>query len=192
MIRRALTLLLALAAALAVVGNAGAHAELEESDPASGARLTVAPTQTTAQVFDAQGRQVDRKDGKLELGDLNRRTFVLGLGALPAGEYTVRYTAVAEDGHREDGSFRFSVVTANSTGEAASAPAAAPAAPAAPASVPATLPRTAGEVAPGLIVVLAAALLAGGAVLGRLHLPTPLRQEDDANRRMGREFLSKR
>lgn len=185
-----LSAFMALLVSLGFVSAALAHAELEKSEPAAGATLTTAPTEvrlffnseivegTTVQVLDASGKQVDNQDGKLDLEDLDHKTFVLTLPALPDGVYTVEYTAASDDGHSEGSSFSFTIKTSTAaapTPRATTQPTARPAATATPApagaapGAPSTLPNTGGTGTDNILLfgTLGMLVLAGGIALQR-------------------------
>lgn len=118
-----LALGLALLALVLSVRRAAAHSpELVKSDPPNGAVLKQAPTQVTAwfseelitgqstlQVFDSTGRQVDNGDGGVDLNDPDHASMIVKLPALPNGAYAARWQVVLEDGDTTDGEFTFSV-----------------------------------------------------------------------------------
>ena len=96
------------------------HAFPEHTMPAAGARLDAAPVEveirfdrrlevafSSIRVRDAQGRRVDRKDVRLAPED--QRTLRVGLPRLAPGTYRVQWTAVALDGHRTQGDYRFTI-----------------------------------------------------------------------------------
>jgi methionine-rich copper-binding protein CopC len=102
---------------------AGAHAELESSEPAEGAtvpppeRVTTTFSQEVAQegstliVRGPDGEQVDAGDGGLDLDNLDRNVLAVSLPPdIPDGEYTVEWTTVSvEDDDTVSGSFTFTV-----------------------------------------------------------------------------------
>lgn len=65
--------------------------------------------QSTLQVFDAAGRQVDKGEGGVDLNDPDHASMIVKLPALPDGAYMVRWQVVLEDGDTTDGEFTFSV-----------------------------------------------------------------------------------
>ena len=96
-----------------------AHAHLEKSDPADGAKLTTAPTKVQAwfsekvaaewskiRVMDSDGKQVDT--GNVS-NDGDPRHLSVEVPALPAGEYTVKLNVISGDGHRVLGRFSFTI-----------------------------------------------------------------------------------
>ncbi len=54
------------------------------------------------------GNDLDETDGHPSLGS-DRRTLSVPLKPLAPGNYTVRWAVVAEDGHRTEGSYTFTV-----------------------------------------------------------------------------------
>src|SRR5579864_4095011 len=114
---------LACIALFASVRAATAHAYPVKSDPADGDVLAVppqsvtlwfdeqpsSPPQSQIAVFDANFNQVDQKDSHLAAQD-NRQLIVDLPGSLPAGTYTVRWSALsAMDGHFTTGAFVFAI-----------------------------------------------------------------------------------
>ena len=62
------------------------------------------------QVFDANKRQVDNRDGGVDLYDPDHAALIVRLPALPDGTYIVRWRgAVVEDGDTVEGMFTFTV-----------------------------------------------------------------------------------
>jgi methionine-rich copper-binding protein CopC len=112
---------LALAAAVSLVAvsqGAWAHAHAVSSEPA--ARATVDAPKSVRVTFDsalegafskltvidAKGKAVTQAKAEL---DAARKTLTLALPALAAGDYQVTWVAVASDGHRTQGNFKFTV-----------------------------------------------------------------------------------
>ncbi|MDR3400714.1 MAG: copper resistance protein CopC [Pandoraea sp.] len=112
---------LTLAAVLGLAGlsqGAWAHAHAVSSEPA--AQATVAAPKSVRVTFDsalegalsklsvvdAQGKPVTQAKPEL---DAARKTLTLSLPALPAGDYQANWIAVASDGHRTQGNFKFTV-----------------------------------------------------------------------------------
>jgi methionine-rich copper-binding protein CopC len=197
--------ILALMVSLGLLSIAAAHADLEQSEPAADAVLSESPKEvrmfftqslkpeTTARVLDAAGTQVDNKDGKIDLSDLDHKTFVLTLPTLAPGKYTVEWNTVSdEDGESDEGSFNFTVGTAQAQPTAApttaaqataapttgAQPTAAPASTTAPAATPRptsapaaggnpqTLPQTSeGGAQPYAYLLLAAVLAVSSGLL---------------------------
>jgi len=110
---------LALAAWLGIAPPALAHASLDRAVPAVGSTVTVAPTAlrlrfteavvahfSTVQVLDARGHAVAA--GAPSATD-DGRTLVVGLPKLAPGAYTVVWHVTAEDTHKTEGRFGFSI-----------------------------------------------------------------------------------
>jgi copper transport protein len=100
-------------------GAAWAHASLVETKPADGAVLVGSPAQVRV-LFDddvrpATGADVVANDGRHSVLDgspkvVGGRTLVLPLRPrLADGDYTVRWSIVSDDGHREQGVLAFAV-----------------------------------------------------------------------------------
>jgi methionine-rich copper-binding protein CopC len=113
---------LATFAILALFGAAPAwaHAHLESATPAVDGTIRAAPAEVSITftekleeklsrvvVKDAGGQQVDKGDTRL--ADSSAKRLVVSLGTLPAGTYTVSWTAASVDTHRTTGSFTFIV-----------------------------------------------------------------------------------
>jgi hypothetical protein len=106
---------------LTTITLARAHAFLDYSEPAVGATVSAPPAQvkicfteklhhdvkTTIQVFDATGREVDRKDAQID--SKNESEMAVSLGKLPPGTYKVVWSAIAIDTHHTHGTFEFTV-----------------------------------------------------------------------------------
>ncbi|MBR7891510.1 copper homeostasis periplasmic binding protein CopC [Burkholderia multivorans] len=106
--------------AATVSSAAFAHAHVAKSDPAANAMLAAAPAAVTIDftetlepafssivVVDGGGKTVSDGRARVDAGDRKRMT--VPLSALGAGAYTVKWVAVATDGHRTQGSYGFSV-----------------------------------------------------------------------------------
>ncbi|WP_410872971.1 copper resistance protein CopC [Nocardia sp. A7] len=171
---RTATLFAAVFAALALTaGPAAGHAALSGSDPAAGARIDTAPTRVTLTFNEAiqlsfasltvlgpDGTHYEGGDLRANGSDLS--TDLRALGA--AGQYTVGFRVVSEDGHPIQGSYSFELTRA-----ATPAPAATDAA--APTSTPVAAAESEDDPAgvPMWILVVGAILLVGaglGVVLG--------------------------
>ena len=115
---------LALSVALTIANLASdevsAHGETVESRPAPGAVLEIAPAEvelrltaalgegSAIQVLDAGFQRVEAGETRLDPVDPERMR--VPLPPLPAGDYTVQWMAVdAEDGHRTQGSYAFTL-----------------------------------------------------------------------------------
>ncbi|MDO3647834.1 copper resistance CopC family protein [Nocardia mangyaensis] len=116
------TLFAAVFAVLALTaGPAAAHAALSGSDPADGARIDAAPARVTLSFNEAvqlsfasltvvgpDGAHYEGGDLRADGNDLS--TDLRALGA--AGQYTVGYRVVSEDGHPIQGSYTFELTRA--------------------------------------------------------------------------------
>ena len=98
-----------------------AHAFLEHSDPSVGSKVHSAPAAvriwfteaielrfSSIQVFDATGKQVDKKDTHLDSG--NRSLLEVSLPRLGPGGYKVVWRVVSVDTHRTNGDFTFQIL----------------------------------------------------------------------------------
>lgn len=101
--------------------RANAHAFLEHSDPPVGGKMHSAPAAvriwfteaieprfSSIQVFDATGKQVDKKDTHLDSG--NRSLLEASLPRLGPGTYKVVWRVVSVDTHRTNGDFTFQIL----------------------------------------------------------------------------------
>ena len=104
-----------------VTWTAWAHAFLDHAAPAVGSRVRAAPSEVTLwfteklepalsriQVFDADGRQVDRRDVRSDPS--NAAILMVSLPALKAGKYKVVWRVVSVDTHVTNGTFGFEIV----------------------------------------------------------------------------------
>lgn len=104
----------------AIPATALAHAELVTTEPAAGGTLDAPPTDITLSfdgelspdgsgftVTDATGAEVG--SGALDLEVAERNVLRGDVTADADGRYEVAWSAVAIDGHREEGSFAFTV-----------------------------------------------------------------------------------
>lgn len=98
-----------------------AHAFLEHSDPSVGSKVHSAPAAvriwfteaieprfSSIQVFDATGKQVDKKDAHLDPS--NRSVLQVSLPRLGPGSYKVIWRIVSVDTHRTNGDFTFQIL----------------------------------------------------------------------------------
>jgi len=116
-----LTAAIALSWLVALAAPAGAHAELQKSDPSNGQILQTAPDHiqlsfseppdvglTTVGVVDANGAKV--KAGPPQVPASSNKDIVVALPSIPDGVYTVTWRTVsATDGHVTAGAFTFGV-----------------------------------------------------------------------------------
>jgi copper resistance protein C len=106
-------------ALLAVPSAASAHAFPEAEQPAADSTLASPPAQVSIEfdapieslfskldVIDSAGHNHDQGKPRVEG---SRRTLTVKLKPLKPGDYTVRWSVVAEDGHRTEGSYIFTV-----------------------------------------------------------------------------------
>ena len=134
-------MMIMLGTAIGIAGGVvSAHSDLESSTPAADSTVDQAP-QTVEVIFSSEvtdasgldvlgpdGTSVSAGDSALDLNDPNRQRVTVDLVAgLPAGVYTVNWTAMSIDGHEETGSFTFTVAVGASASPVAS-PDASPAA----------------------------------------------------------------
>src|SRR5271168_622557 len=112
--------ILILTLSLASISLAQAHAFLDHADPRVGSTVRGSPPLVTIwfteklegafskiQVFDSQGKEVDRKDVKVDPTD--KSLMSVPVPQLPAGAYKVAWSAVAVDTHHTTGTFTFKV-----------------------------------------------------------------------------------
>jgi methionine-rich copper-binding protein CopC len=98
-----------------------AHAFLDHSDPPVGGKVPSAPAAvriwfteaiepafSSIQVFDATGKQVDKKD--MHSDRSNRSILQVSLPRLGPGTYKVVWRLVSVDTHRTNGNFTFQIV----------------------------------------------------------------------------------
>jgi len=117
--RQALRSSLALAA-LAAAPSAFAHAFLDHADPRVGSTVDHAPRRATLwftqqlepafsklKVLDANGNEVDAKDGGVDAHD--RTVMHATLPALAPGKYRVEWRVLSTDTHVTSGGFTFEV-----------------------------------------------------------------------------------
>ncbi|PYL51654.1 MAG: copper resistance protein CopC [Verrucomicrobia bacterium] len=97
-----------------------AHAFLERAEPAVGSTVQTSPSEvrvlfteniepalSTVQVFDASGKEVDKRD--MHLDRLNHALLRISLPRLEAGTYKVVWRVVSVDAHVTNGNFTFRV-----------------------------------------------------------------------------------
>jgi methionine-rich copper-binding protein CopC len=109
-------LLLIIILVVSTISPGRAHAFLDHADPrvgSTGAALDhvelwmtedLEPAFTKIQVFDSQGREIDRKDAKI-----SGATMIVSLPKLGPGTYLVKWKAIATDTHKTTGTFKFTV-----------------------------------------------------------------------------------
>ena len=106
-----------------VVGSARleAHAFLKDADPGVGSTIQTSPGEvrirfteniepavSSIQVFDASGKEVDKRD--LRLDRSNHALLHVSLPSLCAGTYKVVWRVVSVDTHVTNGNFTFRIV----------------------------------------------------------------------------------
>jgi len=97
-----------------------AHANLDRAEPKVGSKVTTAPTEvkiyfnddpqvdkSQIEVFDAKGKQIDKKDTHLDKSD--KAVLIVSVPALAPGTYKVQWHAVCPANHKTEGSFEFTV-----------------------------------------------------------------------------------
>ena len=106
-------------ASLAVMTHAWAHAFIDHTEPLVGGTVKQAPAEvrlwytqglepafSRVQVFDAAGKEVDKKD--IHLDPKNNHLLIVSLPAgLGAGTYKVLWRVVSVDTHTTEGAFKF-------------------------------------------------------------------------------------
>ena len=115
-----LKIALAAAAASVLAQSAWAHAHPKQQTPGVGATVgadqkqvsiefddALEPAFSVLQVADAHGKSVTSGRSSVDAGD--KKHMTVALQALKPGDYTVAWVAVAEDGHRTQGHYRFTV-----------------------------------------------------------------------------------
>ena len=107
--------------ALAATTHVWAHAFIDHTDPVVGGAFKQAPAEvrlwytqgleptfSRVQVFDAAGKEIDKKD--VHLDPKNNHLMIVSLPAgLGAGTYKVVWRVVSVDTHPTEGSFKFQV-----------------------------------------------------------------------------------
>jgi hypothetical protein len=114
-------LILCIALLLLDVRFAEAHAFLDHSDPKVGSQVQAAPTEVKVwftqklvvmfcnlQVFDEAGKEVDKRDKKLDASD--PELLIVSVLPLRPGKYKVVWRATSVDTHVTNGDFTFEVV----------------------------------------------------------------------------------
>lgn len=184
LLRIALSVLTAAAVLLIGAAPAFAHTRLESSDPAEGASLSAVPAQVTLTFAEA----VTLPEAPISVTGPDGASWTVGAATIagavvaapveasgPAGQYTLRYTVIADDGDQVEGAVRFTLTTAatpttpaaeTAEAQAEAAPVtAAPAAAAAP-TVVATPVEAAGSSGTSVWVWVAVAVVVIGVLAG--------------------------
>jgi copper resistance protein C len=89
------------------VPSAGATVPTSQKDVAIDFDDGLEPAFSSIAVTDAQGKPVTT--GKAEVDPSNKKHMSVGLAPLTPGVYTVAWVAVADDGHRTQGHYTFTV-----------------------------------------------------------------------------------
>jgi hypothetical protein len=102
------------------VHMAGAHAFPDHADPKVGSRVSASPPRveiwftqklvaalSDLKVFDETGKEVDKRDKKLDAAD--PALLTVSIPALKPGKYKVVWRAVSVDTHVANGKFTFEV-----------------------------------------------------------------------------------
>jgi len=105
---------------LTAVARVEAHAFLKDAEPGVGSTIQASPSEvrirftenielafSSIQVFDAYGKEVDKRDVHLDRSD--RARLHVSLPRLEAGIYKVVWRVVSVDTHVTNGSFTFRV-----------------------------------------------------------------------------------
>ena len=101
---------------------AEAHAFLDHAEPRVGSTVTGSPSVvkiwfteeleeafSKIQVFDATGKEIDKKDVKVDSAD--KSLMSVSVPNLPTGTYKVKWSAVAVDTHHTTGTYTFTVAS---------------------------------------------------------------------------------
>jgi methionine-rich copper-binding protein CopC len=117
---RLLRLLLGGACALTFFSQARAHAFLDHALPSVGSVVHASPAQvklwftqalepafSTVQVFDRDGKRIDKSDGKVDRADA--RVLIVSVPELAPGRYRVAWRVLSVDTHVTEGDFTFDV-----------------------------------------------------------------------------------
>ena len=115
------TLLLTAGTLLLLIREGWAHAFVDHAEPAVGSQIHSAPVQvkiwfteklepalSKIQVFDASGREVDKRDVKIDQS--NPALLTVSLPELKPGKYKVGWRAVSVDTHVTNGNFTFELL----------------------------------------------------------------------------------
>ena len=100
--------------------TAMAHAFLDHAEPRVGSTIkkppsrvqiwftqAVEPAFSKIEVFDANGKAVDKKDSHVDPAD--HHILIVSVPELPAGTYKVTWRVVSVDTHRTEGDFKYVV-----------------------------------------------------------------------------------
>jgi methionine-rich copper-binding protein CopC len=93
------------------VARVEAHAFLKKAEPAVGGTVQASPNEVrirfTENIFDASGKEVDKRDVHLDRSD--RALLYVSLPHLGAGIYKVVWRVVSVDTHVTNGNFTFRI-----------------------------------------------------------------------------------
>jgi methionine-rich copper-binding protein CopC len=102
----------------AVAGSVHAHAFLDHAEPAVGSKIQqiphvvriwftepISPATSSIKVFDARGKQIDKKDTHPDAN--NKAILHVSLPSLAPGTYKVVWRVVSFDSHSTTGDFTF-------------------------------------------------------------------------------------
>lgn len=105
---------------MAICSRASAHVYPDHADPKVGSEIGASPKEvkiwftggiepsfSSMEVLDANGKQVDKKDAKVDAND--NTLLVVSVQQLPPGTYKVVWHVVATDTHKTKGDFKFVV-----------------------------------------------------------------------------------
>jgi hypothetical protein len=105
---------------LALQSSAQAHAFLDHAEPKVGGTITNSPAEikiwftqnlepafSKVEVLDTQGKEVDKKDARVD--GKNKSLLIVSLLPLAAGKYTVIWHVVSVDTHKTQGRFEFTI-----------------------------------------------------------------------------------
>ena len=105
---------------MALQGIAQAHVFVDHADPKVGSENAQSPTEvkiyftgeldpsfSSMEVLDSTGKQIDKKDCKVDAKD--KTLLVVSLPALPAGTYKVVWHVMCAERHKTKGDFKFAV-----------------------------------------------------------------------------------
>lgn len=119
--RFALSVVAAMVVVLLGATPAFAHTTLQSSDPAEGASLSTAPDQVTLTFAEA----VTLPQDPISVTGPDGASWIVGTSSVagpvvtakvgptgPVGQYTLRYTVIADDGDQVKGTVRFTLTTA--------------------------------------------------------------------------------
>ena len=104
---------------LALQADAWAHVYLDRAEPKVGSEQDQPPAdvriwftgvvvaESTIEVFDADSKEVDKKDTHVDEAD--KTLLIVSLPKLSPGVYKARWHAVSRDSHKTQGEFKFTI-----------------------------------------------------------------------------------